>query len=77
MTVSIPLPAVKDKSTSRWSIPKAWVTVPLRTRTTEEMFAASGVATVKALPYPMELGTLVIEGLVANVPSGLNKYAGL
>ena len=60
----------------RWSMPNACVTVPLRTRTTDEILAASGVCTVKLLPYVMELGAAVIEGLVASEPSGLNRYAG-
>jgi len=51
VTVRAPLPAVKDRPTSRWSMPKAWVAVPLRTRTTDEMLAASGVVTLKVLPY--------------------------
>ena len=76
VTVNDPVSTVKDIPTMRWSIPKACVTVPLRTRTTEEIFAASGVVKLKVLPYEMELGALVIDGRVAIVPSGLNRYAG-
>ena len=76
VTVNDPEPAVKDKPTRRWSMPKAWVTAPLRTRTTEEILAASGVCNVNPLPYEMELGALVIEGRVASPPVELNRYGG-
>ena len=61
VTVNDPEPAVKDKPTRRWSMPKAWVTAPLRTRTTEEILAASGVCNVNPLPYEMELGAVLVR----------------
>ena len=77
VTVNAPVPAVNDVPTKRWSMLNAWVTEPLRTRTTEEILAASGVCTVNAFPQEIELGALVIEGRVATPPLELNKYAGL
>jgi hypothetical protein len=76
VTVSEPEAAVNDIPTKRWSIPKAWVTAPFRTRTTEEMFAASGVDIVNAFPYEMELGAVLIVGRVAAPPLELNRYGG-
>ena len=53
------------------------VTAPFLTRTTEEIFAASGVCTVNALPQETAPGALVIVGRVASPPLELKKYAGL
>ena len=50
VTFSDPVPAVKETPTSLWSMPKEWVTAPLRTKTTELILAASGVCTVNILP---------------------------
>ena len=47
---STPLPAVKVRPTSRCSMSNAWVTAPARIRTTEEIFAASGVWIWNELP---------------------------
>ena len=75
MTVSVPLPAVKDMPTSRWSMPKACVTVPLRTRTTEEMFAASSVWTVNCSPRRWSSARRDRRPR-GRPPLGLNRYGG-
>ncbi len=77
VTFSSPLPAVNDSPTSLCSISNAWVGAPGRIRTTELIFAASGVCTWKLLPYVRVAGvTPVMAGRVARLPSGLNRYAG-
>ena len=45
-----PLLAVKFRPTRRWSISNECVTEPARTKTAEEILAASGVCTWKAAP---------------------------
>jgi hypothetical protein len=77
VTLSVPLPALKDKPTRRCSMSKECVGAPGRISTTEEMFAASGVETVNDPFHEMVAGTLVIAGRVASPPLELNKYAGL
>ena len=77
VTVKDPDPAVNDIPTRRWSMSKAWVDEPGRTRTTWEMLAALGVETVNAPPHEMLGGTLEMVGRVAGItlllPSRVNR----
>lgn len=81
VTVSVPDPVVNDIPTRRASKSNPCVEEPGRTRTAWEIFAASGVETVKEPPHPMLLGALAMVGRVAATtllfPSRVNKYAGL
>ena len=67
VTVSALDPAVNDIPTSRWSMSKACVDEPGRTRTTCEILAASGVETVNGPPHAMSLGALAMVGRFARI----------